>query len=184
MKIINLLPKIKQQALRNEITFRNVLIVFWISLFSFALVFAVQFALKVYLEQKSRVVSSEITRLKLLVSKEENAKVKEQIRVINNYISDYKTLADSVPKWSQVIEAFVVLPPEGVSINSFQVDLNRKIVNIGGFSPTRELVIDLYNNIKADEKHFSNVDYPLENVVRAKDIAFHFTFNIKDDLLK
>ena len=55
---------------------------------------------------------------------------------------------------------------------------------ISGYSPTRELVISLYNSILQDDQDFKNIDYPLENVAKAIDINFHFTFSIQDSLLK
>ena len=63
------------------------------------------------------------------------------------------------------------------------IDPVKKSISINGFSPTRELVIELYNIIRNDTKDFKNINYPLENVALPKDNNFHFVFFIQDKLL-
>ncbi len=184
MKLINLLPKARQNELRYEATYRSLVIIFSFSLMSFALVFLCQFAAKFYLEEKAVSLNAQIEQLKSQVDKKENADVKKKVQGINDVISDFNNLATASPKWSKILRAFAPLPPQGIKITSFNIDLNRKVVQIYGYSPTRELVIALYNSILQDSKEFINVDYPLENVAKATDINFHFTFNVQDSLLK
>lgn len=184
MKIINLLPKPKQQELRYEAVFHSLLSVLWLSLFSFALVFVVQLATKFYLEHRAATISDQIANLKQQVNKQDNTLVKNKINQINDVVLDFKTLADSSPKWSKLLKAFTPLPPDGIHITSFTVDQKTKNIVINGYSPTRELVIQLYNNILNDSDQFTNIDYPLENVAKATDISFHFSFYVKDSVLQ
>jgi hypothetical protein len=58
------------------------------------------------------------------------------------------------------------------------------MVSITGFSPTRELVIQLYNNILQDNKDFYNVNYPFENLGKPTNVNFHFNFYLQSKLLK
>lgn len=183
-KQINLLPKIRLEEVRYRNVLSGLYLAFWITLASFALVFLVQFTVKVYLDSQLQAVSDNIGQLRSQVNKEENAQVKAQIKDVNNRILDYKRLAENSPKWSKVLKAFAVLPPAGVQINSLSVNFDQKSLFITGFAPTRELVIALYNSIRQDDQHFYNIDYPLENVAKATNVNFHFTFYIKDDLLK
>lgn len=184
MKLINLLPKSRQEEIAYEKILKNLYSAIWISLASFALVFLAQVAAKLYLQERQDAVQKNIENIKNQVDKKENAEVKQKIVMINNQIADYKNLADSVPKWSRVLKAFSVLPPQGVKINNFQVNVSARMVTINGFSPTREKVIELYNNLVEDSQNFYNVDYPLENLIRPTDVAFHYTFYIREDLLK
>jgi hypothetical protein len=92
-------------------------------------------------------------------------------------------LADNSPKWSKVIQAFAPLPPQGLKINTFSIDPVAKTVSITGLSPTRDLVIQMHDNIAADTSDFSNVDYPLENIATPVNVSFHYTFTIQDKLL-
>jgi len=183
MKTINLLPKIRQQELYYDGILQNILMVIILSACSFGLVFVLQFGAKFYLQNQLASTKNSIEQLKNQVNKEDNAVLKQQITQINNTVLDYKNLAAAAPQWSRLIKAFAPLPPSNVQINSFVVD-SSKTVTINGFSPSREGVIQLYNNILKDSEHFSNIDYPFENVAHATDVSFHFTFNIQPGLLQ
>lgn len=182
MKIINLLPKIRQEELRYERMFESMLIVLWLTVASFVFVIGAQLVVKIYLERASSNVASDIQNLKNQVSKGENEQLKKRIAVINNYIADYKNLS-YVPKWSKALESFAKLPPEEVGINTLNLDLKTKSVRIQGFAPKRENVIELYNNIK-NSKDFKDIDYPLQNVAKPVENDFHFNFYISDELIK
>lgn len=184
MRAINLLPKSKQSELHYESLAHNMLAVILISVISFMLVLFAQFSVKVYLNQELSSTQSQIEILRQQVSKQDEASTRQEIQKYNNMIADYKNLADKVPKWSNVIKAFAKIPPDGIRINSFSVNVANRQVNISGISPTRELVIQLYNNILADNTEFSNIDYPLENVSHPTDISFHFSFLVNPNLLK
>ena len=183
MKVINLLPKNRRQELHYMAVLHSLWIVFLLSLVSFGLVILGQFATKFYLKNAAEQLKLGIVDLKEQIKQNDSAEVKAQVKAANDLVLDYKNLAES-PKWSKVIKAFVKLPPSRVKINNFAIDPTQKSIRITGFSPTRELVIELYNNILNDSDNFYNIDYPLENVAKPTDINFHFTFNIKEDLLK
>ena len=155
-----------------------------ISVFSFALVLLAQFGIKLYLQIQYQGIESQIAQIKSQVDKKENAQIKAEIDGINGKISDYKNLAQSAPKWSKVLKAFSKLPPKGVKINSMVINFSSKSIIISGFAPTRESVIAMYQSVLQDGSEFYNIDYPLENVLKPKDINFHFTFYINDSLLK
>lgn len=184
MKIVNLLPKSKQREFYYHKLFGSLKILFIISGATFVLVLLAQFGTKLYLEHELTTIQSTIDRIRLASNKEENANLKKKIQGINNQISDYTTLAGDAPKWSRVLEAFSKLVPEQVYIQNFVVDSIKRQVSISGFAPSRESVIALYNNIVADNKNFSNIDYPLDNVSKPTDVQFRFTFTVEEKFLK
>jgi len=184
MKTINLLPKTRQQELRYEIILYSLWVVVSLSLVSFVLVFLVQFATKFYLQYQDNTIKQQVAQLQSQVNKQQNTEIKAKIEAVNNLVSDYLNLAKSSPHWSKVIKAFAPLPPPGIKISRFSIDPGQKMVAISGLSPTRELVILLYNNILQDTDDFYGIDYPLENVVNPVNVSFHFTFKIQDKLLQ
>ncbi len=184
MRQINLLPKPRQEDFRYMAVLGGLYLAFWITMASFILVLLIQFSVKVYLGRQLQSFQGQIGQLRTQVDKKENSQIKGQIKNINNRIADYKNLAENSPKWSKVLKAFAVLPPAGVKITSLNVNFGPKSVAISGLAPTRELVIALYDSIRKDDKNFYNIDYPLENVIKSNNVNFHFTFYIKDDLLK
>ena len=183
-KIINLLPKARQQEIRYVAAMRTAWIFVALSVVSFGVVFLVQLGAQFYLQQQSVGLSKQISDLQTQVKKKENAQVKAQVDEANSYIGDFKNLANASPKWSKVIKAFAPLPPAGLKISSFAIDPVAKTISISGQSPTRDLVIQLHNNILADTKDFANINYPLENIAQPTDVSFHFTFTIQDALLQ
>lgn len=184
MKTINLLPKLRQKELYFEKVLSKILLVIWMTFFSFLVVVGIQLYSKYYIQSRLGAVKTEIESLKIQVSKKENAETKDKLKALNALTLDYKNLITTVPKWSRVIEAFSKLPPEGIRVGSFSVNNSSKVVTVSGFSPSRDLVIEFYNSIKADTQNFYNVDYPLQHIVKAKDVPFTFTFNVKEELLK
>ena len=184
MRIINLLPKSRQKELYFESILGGLWTLVVFSFLSFAAVFLVQFATKFYLEFEATSIKGQIKDLQVQVNKQENSDVKAQVKAANDLVSDYQNLVASSPKWSKLIKAFAPLSPSGLRINSFTVEPSTKTVHISGVSPTRELVIALYNNILQDKVDFSNIDYPLENIVQETNITFHFSFNYSDKLIQ
>jgi hypothetical protein len=184
MKTINLLPKIRQQELRFESLLQSLWVIVALSLGSFVLVFLFQFGVKFYLQARAKNISQQISLLQNQFNKQQDTQIKAQVQQANNTITDFKNLADGAPKWSKVLIAFAPLPPAGVEINSFYIDPTTKAVTINGFSPTRTLVIQLYNNILQDTKDFYNIDYPLDNLTNATNVDFHFIFYIQNQLIQ
>lgn len=184
MRIINLLPKHKIKELYYENLFRSVMVGIQFAVVTFILVFLGQLGTKFYLVRQAADLDSQITAIKQQTNKEENTKLKNQISLINNRITDFSNLADATPHWSKALRAFAGNVPTGIKITAFNGDLGKKHVDIQGYSPTRELVIALYNKINSDTANFSNIDYPLENVAKENDVTFHFSFSINDSLLK
>jgi Tfp pilus assembly protein PilN len=183
MKTINLLPKIRQEELRYESILQRVFKVLWMFAFVVFIVFVSQLAARIVLQRESEQILSKTETLKRQVNKEGNTQIRARIKVINDTVTDYKKLIDASPKWSKVLEAFALLPPEEVSIESLSVDMAGKKITINGFSATREKVIELYDIINQDTEHFYNIDYPLQHIVKPTNVNFQFTFYIQDSFL-
>jgi hypothetical protein len=184
MRTINLLPKLKQQELKYEAHFHSIKVVIWISLVTFVLVALAQAGTKLYLQNQVKLIENTITILKQQTTQEENTVIRSKVKEVNSVIADYKDLAVAAPKWSRVLRAFAKLPPNNVRINSFSVDQKKKLVTISGFSPTREGVLELFENIKADDKNFTGIVNPFENIARPYNVSFNFTFSVNEELLK
>jgi Tfp pilus assembly protein PilN len=183
MKIVNLLPKHKQQELRYESYFHSVLVAAIVGVISLLLVVVSQFGINAFLQRQSIQLSGQIEQAKKLSNKQENAQLKALVQDVNNKLKDYGDLAAASPSWSEALRAFSAQVPVGVKITLFSADTAKDRVDITGFSPTRDQVIQLYNNIVADKDHFHDIDYPLENVARPTNVDFHFSFFVQDKVL-
>ncbi len=183
MKRINLLPQHKQTDLYYEDLYHSVNSLVGLSVVILLLGIVVQVGVWVYLDRREASLETQITELQLVIDKSENAEVKQEIKQINSQMTDFNSLTIGAPKWSEVFKAFSGLVPNGVLITTFLSDANTGEVEISGFSPTREQVIELYNNINGDKEHFKNINYPLENVAKPTDVQFNFKFFIKEGVL-
>lgn len=184
MKIINLLPKAKQQELRYEELFHSVAMASVLVGIFLLFGLVMQLGVRLYLTQEKSAIEKNIEDVKRTANKQENNDIKNKVKLVNAQMNDFQSLAATTPAWSKVLIAFSNQVPDGVKINQFTAELNTKKIIITGQSPTREQVIALYNNISQDTKDFHDIDYPLENVARPTDVSFHFTFFIQDKLLK
>ena len=183
MKIINLLPKQKQQELRYDELYHSIGVAAVLAVAILLLVLVLQLGMSVYLSHIRGTTEKNIERIKQAIDKQENNEIKNRIKLINAQMTDFKSFVDSAPTWSRVLLAVSKQVPEGVKINTFAADAATKKITINGQSPTRESVITLYNNINQDHEDFRDVDYPLENVARPTEVNFHFTFFMQDKLL-
>ncbi len=95
-----------------------------------------------------------------------------------------KTLIDGAPTWSKAVRQISTHVPVGVKVNTIISDTKTKKVEVRGYSPTREEVLEFYNAIKEDKENFKSINYPLENVSRPIDVSFIFTIELNDSLLK
>ncbi|MDE2311861.1 MAG: hypothetical protein KGJ93_02095 [Patescibacteria group bacterium] len=184
MKLINLLPKPRQEQLRYESVYRSLVTAVWLSVLSFVAVLATQLAAKVYLDVQAKTTQDTVQMLRVQVSKNQASDLNKQITSYNNYITDYKKLSAAEPKLSKLILAFAPLPPDGVQIITLNFDIKKQQITITGHSPTRDLVIALYNNILADSQQFYGIDYPLENVATPDNNTFHFSFYVKPQVFQ
>ena len=183
MKRINLLPKLKQQELVHEHIFYSVAVAAGLGVLLLLFGVIVQLGVSIYLSRSMKSIDSEIVQLKIVANKSENAVVKQEIKLANAQLDDFTKLSSQTPQWSRVLTTFIQHVPEGVKITQFNAKTELQEVTISGFSPTRDLVIDLYNNINADKKNFKDINYPLENVTQPVDVRFFFTFTIADGVL-
>lgn len=183
MKRINLLPKLKQRELGYEQTFYSVAVAVVIATTILLLGVVAQIGVWAYLDRTSKSIDANIEQLKRVANKSENAEVKTKIKLVNAQIGDFTNLSAQTPQWSKIIAEFVKHVPNDVKISQFDANTELGEVTVTGYSPTRDLVIDLYNNINADKAHFKNINYPLENVTQPTDVRFYFTFSIAEGVL-
>lgn len=183
MKRINLLPKLKQNELAHEKLFYSIAVAAVVGVAILLLVILVQIVVRVYLDQTLKSVNAQIEQMRRVADKSENAAIKQDIQSVNAQISDFASLTAQTPQWSSVMAALVKHVPDGVKITQFEARTAKGEISISGYSPSRDLVIDLYNNINADKDNFQNINYPLENVTQPTNVRFFFDFAVADGVL-
>lgn len=183
-KQINLLPKTKLKQLELRSWFFGLLSLYIIAAVSYGVVLVTQGGVLWYLKSKEKSLEAETETLRQFASAKESTDIRKQVASVNNRVNDYNTLAKNTTRWSKLLLVFSEVVPSGVQIQSFSVDAVKKQVTISGFAPTRELAIQLHDNIAAKPNYFTKLDYPLENVTKPTNIAFHYTFTVQDAALQ
>lgn len=181
---LNLLPQSKQRELYYEQLLHSVSVAVGLAVAVLLLGVVAQIGTRIILKQQLSGIEADIQYFQQAVDKEENTALKQEIRVINNQMKDFQNLYQNTPLWSDVLEAFARQVPNGVLVTDFSGTLETGEIEIAGYSPTRELVIELYNNINADKEHFKDINYPLENVAKPTDVEFRYTFYLKEGVFK
>jgi Tfp pilus assembly protein PilN len=183
MKEINILPKLRQKELAYEALFFGLVRLVEVAALTFVFVLLGQLIVWSYMRATEVSLQNKITKIAQITNKEDNAKLKAQIREINGQITDYKSLLDYNPTWSKVVKQLTADLPSGVKIINVTGDSKLKKIEVRGYSPTRELVIDFYNQVQNDKSNFKSINYPLENVSKPTDVTFSFIIQLEDSLL-
>lgn len=177
MKVINLLPQTEQEHLDRKkvlITLRGFLLA---SALSYAVVVAILLGTRVYLGNTLANLDQDIAKQLAIVSKEDNVKLQNQIDSINNITTDYNKLSETNPRWSNILEVFSKLVPEGIYVETFNSNTKSGKIDISGTGDTRDAVLVLRSNI-AQSSMFKDIDLPLENLQKPTDAQFHYTFYV------
>lgn len=181
---INLLPKSRQTQLVFRAWYVSLLRVYIVAGLSLLLMSVALFGVGSYIQISRSGLDKEAEELRRVAASSEVGEIRNQVKDVNQWVKDYNTLAAGLPRWSKFMQRFSQVVPPGVEIRSLSVDAVGLKVEVRGFAPTRELVIAFHDRLVEASDSFAKVDYPLENVSRAEDIPFHYTFTINPELLK
>lgn len=182
-KVINLLPRDQQRELGLRSWYRALKRFYVLAITTFAIVVLLFAGTWWYLRLAEQNLAHEAENLRAKSTTQETTDLKKRIKTINNQIEDYNTLTAALPRWSVLLRQFATLVPQGAQVQSFGVDSTKRQVIISGFASTREASIQLHDNIARDEAHFSNIDYPLENISKPTNVGFKYSFVVKPEVL-
>ena len=181
--MINLLPSENQKELLKEEQYKIVLI-----LGIFVLLFLVSFSLilcsiKIYvsgqLEVEKEFVDQsrkEIKFLEIERLEKETGSLNKDILELEFFYQNQISLIEVLEKLSFVLPAGVYL--ETISINSSKEKDSKFSVSLAGFSPHRNLLIELENNLKAEKEFFKDPNFPQSIWTKPVDIDFSLNFKI------
>ncbi len=177
-KYINLLPpeELKFKAQRE---FARQLwlfgVVFLASLVALA---AVLFGAEVYLQRQLRMKSEAIAVRSAELTSLEESQLQDELGTINRNLENFQILQREQMKWSGAFEELAQLLPRGLTLDSLIFTREEKKIEIAGRAATREEVLALRENLLASQ-HFKGVNFPLQNLERARDVPWRYRFYLK-----
>lgn len=111
----------------------------------------------------------------------ENRAVEQQIANMNRQISAAQTIQKTAVPWAEFIVAFSKVVPEGVVINSMQMEADaNKRSTINGLAKTREALLDFESKLR-DTPFIEKVNLPFKNKLDKTDAYFTITLSVKFD---
>jgi Tfp pilus assembly protein PilN len=183
MKQINLLPKTEQKELKLH-AFADRFILFWIwAIISVVFFMALSYTAKIYLEGQKTEIESQIVSERQILRSSDNEQLKKQVETINAQINAIKNLQSQHYYWSQALNEIARLLPVDIALDSLTADRATGKVTIGGVAGNRESVLQFWAEMHKSE-FFNNIDFPLENLNKATDDPFTFTFYIIPEILR
>jgi Tfp pilus assembly protein PilN len=180
---VNLLPKDEQrEVVLERITAKLKNLFAWI-LLSLLVLAGFLLATRIYLGSELSRVSEQVNMQRQVVSQAENRELKQQLDGLNTHLSNLVLLDEQQAVWSEVLIELARLTPVDTSIDTIQADRESFVIRLTGFSLNRDSVLQFRRNLLASE-YFSDVDFPLSNLIKPTDVNFHYSFYVNENSLK
>jgi len=175
--MINLLPPLYQQELRQEENRRLILILgilFLIFLISITLIL---FSVKLFIQGKLESVNVLLDLEEKTLQTSEIQSLRERVNSVNQNLSKLNAFYEKQISSISILEkVFKTLPPE-IYLSAFSWQKNTSQVAISGFSPNREVLFLFQKNLE-ESKEFSGIELPTQNWIKPVNIDFRVTFKI------
>jgi len=179
--MINLLPPQQKKELQNEEKFTVILILEVVFI-----AFLITLSLLLYLVDIS--VINELDAEKIILESAEksvalNENMEQELLQTDNYLSGLLSFYKEKNDFAGVLSKIPASLPDGVVLNGINLSVSAKDknilqVSIAGFSPDREKIIRLNDNL-AREKSFYEIAIPPENLLKPSNINFTASFKAK-----
>lgn len=179
-KMINLLPAQEKKDVLIRKKLKLVLIFETGLLFFLISTLLIFFSIQIYL-------GGEINSKKIAISQREKEVETNVILSFQQEIKELNTKLEQVAVFYEkqvylndlLKEVFQKLPPGSYLTSfSFVKDLGQDKINLVGFSPTREKLLDFKKTLEADSR-FDKVNFPPGNWVSSSNVDFYLSFELK-----
>jgi len=181
--MINLLPPENKKELLREEQYKIVLILgIFVLLFllSFSLIL---FSIKIYISGQLEAEKEFVEQSRKEMEFSEIEKLEKEIKSINKNISELDLFYQNQISLTEVLKELSFVLPSGVylktiSINSSQEKDGKFLVALSGFSPSRDLLIELESNIKTKKEFFRDPSLPPSTWTKPLNIDFSLSLKI------
>lgn len=176
--MINLLPAHYKQELEQEENFRLVLILGTVFMIFLASLILILLSVKVYIKGSTDSLALAASAEKEKLQTIEFQETRQRIVQGNKKILEMKSFYEKQSNPAAIFEKISQTLPSGVFLTSLSWQKGAGVVIISGFAPSREVLFALRSNLESQEQ-FSQVYFPPQNWIKAKDIDFQATFELE-----
>jgi len=179
---LNLLPPGRKEAFRwrqhtKKVISIGIRMIFLLICFSVPL-----FAINIYLSGEINAINTEIKLYEDTESIQRLNTMERSFKNINNALIKINKISDEQISWFDVFEKITIITPSNIQVLSLQIDSDGKFVIVGN-AETREDVLEFGKRLK-NSTDFSDIQTPLDNLIRSTNIDFKFTGKVLLDRFK
>jgi len=168
--MINLLPLSEKKALIEEENWKIVLILGFLVLIFLISLTLILLSIKIYL-------SGYVESQKIFLRQSYPQDLEKTIEITNQNLSKLNSFYQGQIDLTSILEKISNSLPPQIYLTSLSYQKERKKVSLLGFAPTRQILLEFKKNLEK-EKDFSEIYFPLQNLVEPIDINFSVTFKI------
>lgn len=181
--MINLLPPKQKKGLKQEESYKLVLIGGIIVLFFLISLSLILFSIKIYIagQAASQEILTDLEKKEFRTSEAQD--FEREINLINRNLSKLNSFYQDQPQWANLLEKISHTLPEKtylttLSLGPLPKEKDKFQISLGGYCQTREILLDFKKGLEA-ESNFQEVFFPPTNWVKSKDIDFSATFKVE-----
>lgn len=179
---LNLLPPGRKEIFRwrqyiKKVILNGIGIIFLLICFSVPL-----FAINIYLQGEINVLNTQIDSYEKTESVHQLNSMEKSFKQINNALVKINKISEEQISWIDVFEKITTIIPPNIQIFSLQIDPDGGFIVVGN-AKTREDVLEFGKRLK-NSSDFSNIQTPLDNLIKSDDVDFKFSGKIILDNFK
>jgi len=181
--MINLLPLKEKKELLMERTKRMVIILWFLFLFFLICLALILLSIKIYVQGQIDSNKTYLANTEKEFLESESEEYRAYITEANSKIEELNSFYEKRVNFSSILERISALLPADIYLTDISLKhivegedkKNKIIVALSGFAPLVDDVVEFENNL---QEEFEDVNFPLSNWVKEKDIDIYITFKI------
>lgn len=178
---LNLVPPQRKREIKRSYLLRELvrwqMEIFLVLLIFLALLWHISYVLKV--ETASSLQQTEMSRQSF--SYKDMQDYKEKIKNANTEISDIKKIQKGQIYWSELLDKLNQIIFTGIKIDS--LGTKNYQVFLTGVADNRDNLVRFKEKL-TEESCFSEVDFPLANLMNKENLSFQMQFSVKEECVK
>lgn len=182
-RYINLLPPEQQKNIRLARVNSQVLsFVIWLIL-SILIFATVLFASFLVLRQRLESLQGEIAEQTKTLEELKETSVRKEVEIFSSNLKNFDVLQKSQDGWSRVLEEIARGLPADMTIDTMSINRADRKVELSGRGGSRNSVLQ-YRKTLIASANFVNLNFPLANLEKSKDLSWKYRFYVKPEFLK
>lgn len=182
MKQINLLPESELKELHLELASKQLLKFFSLLVISLLLLFVLGLATRYLIKTSISANDIQVEQLQKQLASSDNQALQKQLIDLNSKMKNLQLLNQKGYHWSEALTEIGNLSPADFHLDLLTLDRSTGEIVMNGTTDRRASVIDFWSAVHKS-KYFSKINFPLNNLEKATDTPFTFTFYLNPETI-